>query len=68
MGSLVDGPKTVTELQGLCGLSQSQLSQFLSRMKLEQLVDCRREGRFQFYQAADLRVVELIRSLQKIYC
>jgi DNA-binding transcriptional ArsR family regulator len=68
MGSLVEGPKTVTELQEECGLSQSQLSQFLCRMKLEKLVKCRREGRFQFYQAANSDVVDLIRSIQRIYC
>ncbi len=68
MGHLVEGEKTVTELQELCGLSQSQLSQFLGRMKLEGLIRCERRGRFQFYTAADSRVIDLIRSIQKIYC
>ena len=68
MGNLLDGEKSVTELQKLTGLSQSQLSQFLSRMKLEKLVTCERRGRFQFYAAADERVVGLIRALQSLYC
>jgi ArsR family transcriptional regulator len=68
MGNLVDGGKTVTELQRLCDLSQSQLSQFLARMRLEGLVQCQREGRFQFYSAASPEVSELIRSIQRIFC
>ena len=68
MGHLVGGEKTVTELQKLCGVSQSQLSQFLTRMRLEKLVACERRGRFQYYSAADGRVAELMQSIQKIYC
>ncbi len=68
MGHLVGGEKTVSELQELCGISQSQLSQFLARMRLEELVACERRGRFQYYAPADERIVELMRSIQKIYC
>lgn len=68
MGHLVGGEKTVTELQERCGLSQSQLSQFLSRMKLEGLIRCERRGRFQFYSAGDERIIGLIQAIQKIYC
>lgn len=68
MGHLVGGEKTVSELQKLSGISQSQLSQFLARMKLEELVSCERRGRFQYYAAADEQVIELMRAIQKIYC
>jgi len=68
MGHLVAGPKSVSELQELCGISQSQLSQFLSRMKLEELVSCERKGRFQYYAAADEKIIRLIRSVQQIFC
>lgn len=68
MGHLIGGKKTVSELQELCGISQSQLSQFLARMRLERLVSCERRGRFQYYAPADARVVELIRTIQKLYC
>ncbi len=68
LGHLAQGPKTVSELQKLCDLQQSQLSQFLGRMKLEGLVACERKGRFQFYSAADKRIVELIGAIQKIFC
>lgn len=68
LGHLAKGERTVSELQELCGIQQSQLSQFLGRMKLEGLVSCQRKGRYQFYSAADPRVVELIGSIQKIFC
>ena len=68
LGHLTQGEKTVSELQELCGISQSQLSQFLGRMKLEGLVDCHRKGRFQYYGAKDERVIKLIEAIHMIYC
>ena len=68
LGHLTQGAKTVTELQELCDLQQSQLSQFLGRMRLEGLVACERRGRFQFYSAADERIVRLLGAIQKIFC
>lgn len=68
LGHLTNGPKTVGELQSHCEISQSQLSQFLARMRLEGLVSCERRGRYQYYSAADQRVIQLIRSIQSIFC
>lgn len=68
LGHLCNGPKTVSELQALCEVSQSQLSQFLSRMRLEGLVSCKRNGRFQSYSVSDAQVVRLIRAIHAIYC
>ena len=68
LGHLTKGERSVSELQDLCGISQSQLSQFLARMKAEGLVSCSRKGRFQVYAAADKRVARLIEALQAIYC
>ena len=68
MGHLVAGEKTVTQLQELCGISQSQLSQFLARMRLEELVHCERRGRFLVYSVADDRMVGLISAIQTLYC
>jgi ArsR family transcriptional regulator, virulence genes transcriptional regulator len=68
MGYLIQGEKTVTDLQDLCGISQSQLSQFLTRMKSEGLISCQRRGRYQYYQAADHRVTKLIATIENLYC
>ena len=68
LGFLADGEKTVSEIQEFCGISQSHVSQFLNRMKLEHLVNCRREGTSVYYYIVDDKIVELLKSLQRIFC
>lgn len=68
LGNLLQGPKTVSELVDLCEASQSQISQFLMRMKLEGLVRAERSGRFVRYSVADKRLVHLMRIIQTEYC
>ncbi len=68
LGHLIEGEKTVTRLVDLCEISQSQLSQFLSRMRLEGLLSCERKGRYQFYAVTDKQVVRLVQAIQAIYC
>lgn len=65
---LADGEKTVSELQELCVISQSQLSQFLARMGSEGLVESRREGQYSFYRVKDKRIIQLLSGMQKIFC
>ncbi|MCK6597498.1 MAG: metalloregulator ArsR/SmtB family transcription factor [Bdellovibrionaceae bacterium] len=67
LGHLVNGPKTVSELGNLTGVSQSQLSQFLIRMKAEGLLTSVRKGKFQFYELADSRLYQLLLTIQKEY-
>ena len=68
LGHLLEGHKTVSQLVKLCNVSQSQMSQFLTRMKLEGLIDSEKEGKFQYYRVADPRLVHLLRTLQEEYC
>ncbi len=63
-----EGEKNVSELLGLCDISQSQLSQFLNRMHREGILKVRREGNFVFYSISDKKVLRLIQSMQKIFC
>lgn len=65
---LSNGEKTVTELEELCGASQSAVSQFLARMKAEQLIASRRDERYVRYRIADPKVSELVKALHKIFC
>jgi len=65
---LSQGERTVSELEKLCRSSQSQLSQFLQRMKSEGLVEARREGKFVYYTVADARILKLIQALHKVFC
>lgn len=59
---------TVQELEELCDIGQSQISQFLKRMELQGLINSTKEGRFVIYQITDPRVKELIHSLHGIFC
>jgi len=65
---LSEGEKNVSELLDLCDISQSQLSQFLTRMSREKLLNCRREGTFSYYYIADKKIIKLMQSMQKIFC
>ncbi len=66
--SMAEGEKSVGEIEKACGASQSAASQFLKGMRLEGLIESRREGKQIFYSIVDKRVLELIRSLYKIFC
>lgn len=66
--SMADGEKSVGEIEKVCGASQSAVSQFLKGMRLEGLVDSRREGKQVYYKIVDKRVHELIKSLYQIFC
>ncbi len=68
LGCLLEGPKTVGELVDRCDASQSQMSQFLIRMKLEGLVSSKKDGKYQVYSLADKRLVHLLKTIQTEYC
>lgn len=65
---LSTGEKTVGDLEELCGISQSQVSQFLARLKLEGIVASKKRGLFVRYRIADEKVTVLISALHRIYC
>lgn len=66
--SLAEGEKSVGEIEQACGASQSAVSQFLKGMRLEGLIEPRRDGKQVYYKIEDKRVLELIRSLYRIFC
>jgi ArsR family transcriptional regulator, virulence genes transcriptional regulator len=66
--SLLEKEKTVGELVEYAGASQSWVSQFLSRMKLEGLVESRKEGTSVHYRIADPRLRTLMQAIYRTYC
>ena len=68
LGHLLQGPKTVSQLVGLCEVSQSQMSQFLIRMKFEGLISSLKEGTSSVYSIADKRLIHLMKTIQAEYC
>jgi ArsR family transcriptional regulator, virulence genes transcriptional regulator len=65
---IIEGEKSVGEIEQVCGASQSAVSQFLKGMRLEGLIDSRRDGKQVFYKIVDKRVFDLIGSLYQIFC
>ena len=65
---LSEGKKTVGELEKLCAVSQSQISQFLQRMKSEGLVRSERDGKYMSYVILDPKILKLIQALHRIFC
>ncbi|GAB1268429.1 metalloregulator ArsR/SmtB family transcription factor [Aurantivibrio infirmus] len=66
--SLLDGGRSVSELNEEVPLSQSALSQHLSVLRDAGLVATRRESQTIFYSLADERVSILLNTLYSIFC
>jgi DNA-binding transcriptional ArsR family regulator len=65
---LVDGGKTVGEIEAALGLSQSKVSQQLMRLRAEGLVVAHRTGRNIRYELGRSETVIVIRALQEAFC
>lgn len=62
------GERTVGDLAEDVGLSQSALSQHLTRMRDEDLVTFRRESQTLWYRIDDPRIEALLGTLYQLYC
>ena len=65
---LLEGEKSVQELQRHVGGSQSALSQQLAILRGEDLVETRRAAQSIFYSLASPEVEALLEKLYEIYC
>lgn len=65
---LVEGEKSVSEIEENIGLPQATVSQHLSRLRLENLIAARRDGRQIHYRIVDSKVATLISTLHMLYC
>lgn len=65
---LTQGEKSVGELEELLNLHQPTLSQQLSVLRTEGLVNTRRDGKRIYYSIADQRVLVLLTTLYDLYC
>jgi len=66
--ALITGERTVSELVKYSNESQSFVSQLLARMRLEGLIESRKEGAYVHYCIADTRLIDLMKSIESIYC
>ncbi len=65
---LSQGEKSVSELEVLLDIRQPTLSQQLGVLRLEELVDTRRDGKQIFYSVKDPKVLALLGNLYSLYC
>lgn len=65
---LATGEKSVTELEELLSARQAAVSQQLARLRLEGLVQPRRDGKAIYYSLADERAIRILDVVYDIFC
>ena len=65
---LASGEKSVTELEELLSSRQAAVSQQLARLRLEGLVDFRRDGKAIYYRLHDERAKKMLATVYEIFC
>ncbi len=65
---LVPGEKTVSELQEISGHRQTAVSQHLARLRKDDLVETRRDGKNIYYSLAGKEVSAVLETLYSLYC
>jgi ArsR family transcriptional regulator len=65
---LANGEKSVGQIADLLEISQSPLSQHLSRMRKEGLVDTRREAQTIFYSLKSGEASRIVEVLYELFC
>jgi len=65
---LLQGERSVGELEGLIGLSQSALSQHLARLRRDELVKTRRDRQTIFYSLRGQEATAVMATLYSLYC
>lgn len=65
---LSTGEKSVTQLEELLSSRQAAVSQQLTRLRLEGLVDFRRDGKTIYYRLADDRARRMLEMVYEMFC
>jgi DNA-binding transcriptional ArsR family regulator len=66
--ALLDGERSVGDLEIDLGLRQPSLSQQLAELRESGVVEARREAKQVFYRISDQRAVALLATLRQIFC
>ena len=65
---LIDGEKSVSDLEELLDMRQPTVSQQLARLRADRLVHTRREGKMIYYGLAIDEAKVIIQALYELYC
>lgn len=68
MCHLASGEKSVTELEILLESRQAAVSQQLARLRLENIVTCRREGKAIYYSLRDPKAARIVELVYDMFC
>ena len=66
--ALLEGERSVGDLETDLGLRQPSLSQQLAELRESGVVEARREAKQVFYRISDQRAVALLATLHQIFC
>jgi DNA-binding transcriptional ArsR family regulator len=66
--ALIKGERSVTDLEGMLDMRQPAVSQQLARLRADDLVSTRRDGKNIYYQLARPEVVAVITALHEAFC
>jgi DNA-binding transcriptional ArsR family regulator len=65
---LVEGEKSVSEIEQSLRLRQPAVSQQLARLRTDGLVEARRDGKSMYYSLARTEIREVIEALHRAFC
>ena len=65
---LSEGEKSVSELEEILAMPQAAVSQQLARLRFDNLVNTRRDGRMIYYSIASTDVSGVVESLYELFC
>lgn len=65
---LSSGEKSVTELENLLSLRQPAVSQLLSRLRSDGLIQARRDGKAIYYSLCDERAQAMMEVIYDMFC
>ncbi|HIE77985.1 MAG TPA: ArsR family transcriptional regulator [Candidatus Thioglobus sp.] len=66
--NLIESERCVGDLEKDLNISQSALSQHLSKMRDKGIVKSEKQGQHVFYSISDSNVVDIINVLYKLFC
>lgn len=65
---LLEGEKTVFELEQILTLRQPAISQHLSRLRFADVVETRRDGKNVYYSIKSFEIQKIVSSLNEVFC
>ena len=65
---LTEGERNVGEIEALTAIQQPTLSQQLTKLRDEGLVNTRRDGKFIYYSLASNEAIQIMQLLYQLFC